>query len=295
MLFDLEFKLGEVTNMVPINVTIGLPTEEWPNIVGSAHLRPGGTFPSQDSAGMVIIGDSIADQYDISTGSKIFFKGREMNVCGITEMPVAFLGRAIIMDLETAQEVLKYPMQISMVVVEPKANVAQTEVADTIEKEITYVMALTENERNDLTKPIVDLIQNWNMAIQGIVLFLSMILVTILGMINVSERRRDFATLEAIGAPLSCTFRIVLLETTLIGVLGSIIGIAFGSVVAAVLASLYTNIPLSQFVFSLFLIVPPLYVVELFAAVVAVCCVGGIIPAINAARMRIAEVLRAEY
>jgi ABC-type antimicrobial peptide transport system permease subunit len=46
---------------------------------------------------------------------------------------------------------------------------------------------------------------------------------------------------------------------------------------------------------SIFQIVPPLYIAELFVAVVAACCVGGIIPAINAARMRIAEVLRAEY
>jgi len=34
---------------------------------------------------------------------------------------------------------------------------------------------------------------------------------------------------------------------------------------------------------------------EMFAAIVGICCVGGVIPAANAMRMRIAEVLRAEY
>ena len=94
---------------------------------------------------------------------------------------------------------------------------------------------------------------------------------------------------------MSYVFRIVILETSLIGVLGGVLGVAFGSLTAIVLASLYTNIPLAQFFPSIFEIVPPFYMVEMFAAVVLVCCIGGIIPAINATRMRIAEILRAEY
>jgi ABC-type antimicrobial peptide transport system permease subunit len=34
---------------------------------------------------------------------------------------------------------------------------------------------------------------------------------------------------------------------------------------------------------------------EIFVAIVLVCCFGGILPALNAIRMHIAEVLRAEY
>jgi len=146
-----------------------------------------------------------------------------------------------------------------------------------------------------LIKPVLDAVENWNMAIQGILFFLSAILVAIVGMMNTSERRRDFATLDAIGAPLTYIFRVVILEMSLIGVLGGILGIAFGSLAALVLSSLYTNIPLAQFFPSIFEIVPPVYMLEIFLAVVVICCIGGIIPAINATRIRIAEVLRAEY
>jgi putative ABC transport system permease protein len=114
-------------------------------------------------------------------------------------------------------------------------------------------------------------------------------------MMSVSERRRDFATLDAMGAPLSYVFRVVILETLLIGVLGGILGIALGSLGALVLASLYSNIPLTQFFPTFYDIIPPLYMLEIFIAIITVCCIGGIIPAINATRMRIAEVLRAEY
>jgi len=295
MLFNLEFRLGEVSNIIPINVTIGLPSEEWPAILGSASLRPGGRLPLENSTDEVIVGCSIADQYGISSGSKITLKGRELTVCGIIEGPFTLLERSIIMNLELAQEILKYPMQINMAIVKPKPNVIHEELASRIEKQISYAMALTENKRNDLMKPILEAIENLNMAIQGVLLFLSMVLVTILGMVNVSERRRDFATLDALGAPLGYIFRFVLLETSLIGVLGGAIGIVFGSLTALILASFYTSIPLAQFFPSIFEIVPPFYMFEIFVAVVAACCVGGIIPAINATRTRIAEILRAEY
>ncbi|MEM2566850.1 MAG: FtsX-like permease family protein [Candidatus Bathyarchaeia archaeon] len=40
--------------------------------------------------------------------------------------------------------------------------------------------------------------------------------------VSVSERRRDFATLDALGAPISYIFRIVIFEAAIIGVLGGI-------------------------------------------------------------------------
>ena len=295
MLFNLEFKLGEVSNIIPINVTIGLPTEDLPTLLGSASLRSGGRLPLENSTDEVIVGCSIADQYGISSGSNITLKGRELTVCGIIEGPLTLLQRSIIMNLKLAQEILKYPMQINMAIVKPKPNVIHEELASSIEKQISYVMALTENERNDLTQPILEAIGNLNMAIQGVLLFLSMILVTILGIINVSERRRDFATLDVIGAPLDYVFRLVLLETSLIGVLGGVVGVVFGSLTALILASFYTSIPLAQFFPSIFVIVPPFYMFEIFVAAVAACCVGGIISAINATRTRIVEILRSEY
>jgi putative ABC transport system permease protein len=295
MLFNLEFKLGEVSNIIPINVTIGLPIEDLPTLLGSASLRSGDRLPLENSTDEVIVGCSIADQYGISSGSNIMLKGRELTVCGIIEGPLTLLQRSIIMNLELAQEILKYPMQINMAIVKPKPNVTREELAGSIEKQISYVMALTENERNDLTEPILEAIGNLNMAIQGVLLFLSMILVTILGMINVSERRRDFSTLDAIGAPSGYTFRIVLLETSLIGVLGGAIGIVFGSLTALILASFYTSIPLAQFFPSIFEIVPPFYMLEIFITAVVACCVGGIIPAIGATKTRITEILRTEY
>jgi ABC-type lipoprotein release transport system permease subunit len=291
MIVDFGFELGGNPTIVPVNVTMGLPVEEMSLILGSATLK--GQMPSSTSE--VVVGCSIADQCGISVGSKINIKGKEFRVCGILEGPSALLIRSIIMSLEEAQDVLRYPMMINMAVVDSKEGVVQDEIASEIENKISYVMALTDEERNILTKPIIDFVESWKIAVQAILLSLSMVLTAIVGIMSVSERRRDFATLDAIGAGSSHIFRIILLENSLIGFVGSILGIVSGIIVAAFLASFYTAIPISQFLSSIFVIVQPLYIAEVMVLVIASCCVGGIIPAINASKIRISEILKAEY
>jgi putative ABC transport system permease protein len=164
-----------------------------------------------------------------------------------------------------------------------------------ITAKISYANALTETQRNDIVEPILDQVQTWTLGIETVVFIISLILVMTVTIMNVSERRRDFATLDAMGAPTSYVFLVVIIETFFIGVLGGTIGIASGSITAIVLASLYTHIPLAMFFPNVFDMVPPFYMLETFVAIVAVCCLGGIVPAINAMRIRIAEALRAEY
>lgn len=295
MLFILEFKLRESVSIMPINVTMGLPIKEWGLIINQAMLKQGGNILPENSIGDVIIGCSIADQYGISTGSAVNIKGREFNVCGVIEGPSALLARSIIMRLEEAQEIFGYHMLINMAIVDPEGGVVQDKLASEIENNISSVMALTDEERTILTKPIIDFVESWKIAIQTILLSLSMVLTAIVGIMSVSERRRDFATLDAIGADSSHIFRIILLENSLIGFVGGILGIVSGIIVAAFLASFYTAIPLSQFFFSIFVIVQPLYIAKVMVLVIASCCAGGIIPAINASKIRISEILKAEY
>ncbi|MDI6691654.1 MAG: FtsX-like permease family protein, partial [Candidatus Bathyarchaeota archaeon] len=90
-------------------------------------------------------------------------------------------------------------------------------------------------------------------------------------------------------------FRIILLENSIIGFIGSVLGIIFGIILTAFLASFYTAIPLNQFFSSIFVITQPIYIIEVMALVTMSCCIGGIIPAVSASKIRISEILKAEY
>lgn len=295
ILFITSITLEGIINPVPPNFTFGIPLENWQMLLGQASLERG-RFPSSELSSEIVVGSSLADQYNYTVGSRIEINGYELNVTGILDTKLAILARSIIMPLKLAQAIY-YP-RINIVVAKPVQGCSQKNLANEIEAQVgeAYnVKALTEDERNDMIQPILAQVEMWNAGIQTIVFIMSMILVMTVTLMSVSERRRDFATLAAIGAPLNYVFRVVIFEAMLIGVLGGILGIALGSFSAISLASFYTDIPLRQFFPSILEIVPPLYMLEIFAAIVLVCCLGGIFPAINATRMRIAEVLRAEY
>jgi putative ABC transport system permease protein len=295
ILFITPIGIGEIIQPVPVNFSMGIPVEDWRLILGLTPLKGNiGHFPTNESGNEIVIGASLADQYSWTVGKRITMKGHELEIAGILDTKMALLNRCVLMPLKLAQEMYNYP-GVNIITVKPAQGYSEENLTRTIENQLPYVKALTEDERNDMIQPILAQVEMWNAGIQTVVFLMSLILVMTVTIMSVSERRKDFATLDAMGAPLSYVFRIVMLETSLIGVLGGILGIGFGSLAAIVLASLYTSIPIAQFFPSIFEIVPPFYMAEMFAAVILVSCIGGIIPAVNATRMRIAEILRAEY
>jgi ABC-type lipoprotein release transport system permease subunit len=296
ILFVTPIDMGGILQPVPINFSMGIPVEDWQLILGSTSLKGNiGHFPTNESSNEVVVGASLADQQNWTVGKKIVFSGYELEIVGILDTKLALLNRCVVMPLKLAQKIYVYPDSVNIVTVKPLQGYSQENLKSNIESQIQNVDALTEDERNDMIQPILAQVETWNFGIQTVVFIMSLILVMTVTLMSVSERRRDFATLDAVGAPLSHVFRLVILETSLIGIIGGAMGIFFGSLTALILASLYTNIPLIQFFPSVLELVPPLYILEIFAATIAFCCTGGIIPAINATRTRIAEVLRAEY
>jgi putative ABC transport system permease protein len=282
---------------VPVNFTIGIPVADWELALGPIALKGDGHFPANDSSNEVVAGASLADQYGWTVGTEINLNGYELRVSGVLDTKMALLNRCLVMSLNLAQSVYNYPGSVNIIAVKPVQNVSEQNLTEAIknDKNLDYVNALTETERNDIIQPILQQLQTWTLGTEAVVLIISLILVMTVTIMSVSERRRDFATLDAMGASASYVFRAVILEACLIGVLGGAVGVFFGSLGAIVLASLFTSIPVALFFPSIFEIVPPLYMLEMFAAIVGICCVGGVIPAASAMRMRIAEVLRAEY
>ena len=296
VLFVTPMSLTGIIQTVPVNFTMGVPADEWRTVVGPTPLRGGvGHFPTNESGNEVVVGASLADQYDWTLGDTLSLNNHSLTVAGILETKLALLNRCVLMPLKLAQKVYNYPGSVNIIAVKPAEGVSQKNLTQAIEAKVEYAQALTENERNDMVQPVLAQVETWNVGLQTVVLAMSMVQVMAVSAMSVSERRRDFATLDAIGAPLNYMFRIVILESALTGMLGGLLGIFLGSLASLVMASLYTSIPLTLFFPSILEIVPPFYMAEAFTAIVFVCCLGGVLPALNATRMRIAEILRAEY
>jgi len=285
-----------VVEFVPANISVGIPTGNWSVLVGSAPLKPDGRWPSANSSEKeVVIGGYLAWSYNLTVNSKITIRGHDLRVVGILDMPSDLLSRIIIMPLDVAQDIYRYTMLVSMIVAEPWENVTEEELRDRIEAEISGVMALTGDERNEIVEPMFRDIESLNLGIRSVVSLISMVLVMTVAAMNISEGRKELATLDAIGAPKSSIIRIIVTETGLIGLFGGIFGVLLGAVAALLLASFYASVPVTFMFPSLFVIVPPTMMLEILVSTVALSCIAGIIPAVATVRKNIAEVLRSEY
>jgi len=287
---------GSIAQFVPSNITVGIPVGNWSVLVGHAPLMPGGRWPSANSSEKeVVIGVYLAQLHNLTVNSGIRLKNHNLRVVGILDTPSVLLARTIIMPLKVAQEIYGYGMSVGMVVVEPLEGVTEEELADRIEAEILGVTALTGDERNAIIEPILRDVEMWNLGIRGVLFSLSMVLVMTVAIMNVSERKKELATLDAIGASKSYIVRMVITETGLIGLFGGILGVMLGTVAALLVSSFYSSVPLSVMFPSIFAIVPPTMMLEILASTVAVSCVAGVIPAIIVARKSIVELLRSEH
>lgn len=297
MLVRFGYQVEAVVQLAPTNVSIGVPPGNWSLLVGHTPLKPAGAWPSADPDRQeVVVGPSLAAQYDLAVGSNIRVENTNLTVMGILDTRSALLTRAMILPLSLAQRLYYgHTRWVNMVVAKPAETMREEQVANRIEEEIEGLEALPTAERNEIVEPLLQDIETWNLGLGSALYFLSMILVTMVAMINVSERRRDFATLDAIGAPKRSIFRIVITETTLIGFLGGAAGMLLGSIAAIVIASLYTHIPISLFFADFFRFLPPLFLIKNLVSTIVVSCIAGILPAVIALKMNIAEMLRAEY
>jgi len=299
LLFLFSMELRSTIEMIPINITVGIPPGNWTVLTGSTPLRTGGSWLSKNASDEILVGSCLADLTGIAVNSTIKIGNHTLTVGGILDTRSAILGRMIIMPLRTAQEIYHYPMTVSMIVAKPEEGVNVEEVADRIEKElnnpIERIKALTSKERNSITDPLLDEVNMWNLGISSVLFVTSVTIVTLVAMINVSERRRDFAALDALGASFTSKVLIVLTEIGFIGLLGSLIGIFLGAIATITIISIYTNIPIQMLFPDIFTIVSPLLLTKTVACMVTASCVAGLIPAIAAARTSIADILRAEY
>jgi len=295
MLFIPNPSKTQVTlELMPGNITIGLPTKDISVLVGATPLRPNGSWPPVNSS-QAIIGAALADKYNLTAGSTITLRELNITVTGVLETRSAILLHTIILPLKLAQKIYGYNMLINMIVVKPKTGISCETLADRIESEVDGIKTLTETERTEFLQPILDEAELWNMGLRTALFLISLILITNISIINTFERRRDFATLYAIGASKLTVTRIVITETTLLGFFGGIMGTILGAISSILIVSYYTSIPAIMIFPDLLTIVPPRLIAEILSASVLIGALAGIVPAVTIGRAKLEEILRYEY
>lgn len=252
-------------------------------------LEPGET-------GNTVVGADLAERYDLRVGDTFSMREHEFTVIGVLERTLTFPDKIAYVPLADAQAI--YVASVPDAFEERTDELAtQIEVfpddlddadaiAAAITREIDGVRAVTPAE-------VADQIGQASIVFNLIIVGASVIAVIVGGLsvintmvMTVSERVREIGIKKAVGAPTSAILREFVVEATLLGAIGGIIGLGLGALLVVIL-----NAQTAGSGTSVFLLTPMLLLRSfLFATVLG--ALAGIYPALRAARLDPVAALR---
>src|SRR6266540_1704822 len=258
--------------------TLGVSVSQAPELHGSTTLRSGRRPSGPDE---VVVDARTASKQGFKVGDrvKILLQGpaRTFTISGI----VGF-------DLATAQQVLNRPGQFDEIDVVAQPGVSQTELRDRIAAALPakYEAVTGADQAERSAAEINDALSFFTtapLAFAGIALFVGAFLIFNTFSIIVAQRTRELALLRCLGASRRQVLGSVLLESGIVGLVASAVGLGLGILLAVGLRALLNafgiDLPTTSTRFELRTVI-----VSLLIGVV-VTLVSSFLPALKATRV----------
>lgn len=275
----------------PANVVIrgstasGFALRPQAKIVQGRMFEPGSTE--------IIVGASIAARFDVATlGSRISFAQREWTVVGIFDAGGSGFDSEVWGDVDQLLQSFRRTAYSSMLV-----RLNDPAAFDRFAMDMAADPRLSNEPKReqlfygDQSKALSTFINALGMTLSIIFSIGAMIGAMITMYASVSNRTAEIGTLRALGFPRRAVLAAFLLESVLLGVVGGSIGVA--------LASLMRYLSFSTMNFQTFadlsfrFVMTPDVIARSMVFAIVMGLVGGFLPAVRAARLKVVDALRA--
>jgi len=274
--------------------------------VSSTNIVEGTDLDASDPYGVVVgkgllqsLGLRVGDSFSFLTARKAgALDGADLRVRGVFETFIKdFDDRSMKMNLKTSQDILGLPNQIhSLLVILDKTadtEAAKSELAEALKHRNLNVELFSWVEQGQYYRQSKDLLRQIYMTIQLIICTIFFFSVANTTNMILSERMREFGTMMAMGNGRGVVFGMIVLETTILGFLGSVLGLLFATGVAYLLS--FIGIPLQPpqaagaYICTISL-TPEIYL-QTFAISMVSTLLSSLIPGYRAAHFKIIHAL----
>jgi ABC-type antimicrobial peptide transport system permease subunit len=241
----------------------------------------------------VVVGKSLAARFEgADLGSMLRFGGREWRVVGIFDAAGSAFDSEIWGDADQLMQAFRRQAYSSVV-----ARLVEVDAFDAVKQRLEADPRLTldvKRERvffEDQSQALSNFIRYLGLTLSIIFSIGAMIGATITMYAAVANRTGEIGTLRALGFRRSAVLGAFLFEAVLLGAIGGIIGIALASFMQLVRISTLNWQSFAELAFS-FALTPRIALLS-FGFAVLMGVIGGFLPAVRAARLKIVDALRA--
>lgn len=190
-----------------------------------------GTFPKNPDE--VLIGSEAASVFQLKTGDKLTFSGRELTVSAVLHPTGASEDSVIIGDLHEVQHILGKQGKVSLVEIAAFCRGCPiSEMVLQIAEKFpdAKVTALKQAVMSKMQS--VEMFKSFSFGIAALVIFIGSLLVFVTMMGSVNERTREIGIFRAIGFRRGHIMQIILLEAMVVGLIGGLLGFFSGTGIA---------------------------------------------------------------
>lgn len=276
------------------------------NQLGTYVQLVSGRLLREDDSDAVIVGDGVANALRLSSGQPITLSistragalnSVDFQVVGIfRSYSKEFDQRSIRMPLKAARDLLatRAVNEIAVALTDTAATDATASLADASIGELGYEVR-SWRDLADFYNKTVHLLEREFAFLEGVMLL--MIVLSVANTINTAafERLPEFGTMLALGDRRRDVFRLIMLECTILGLLGSLLGLGIGIALALALSALGIPMPPppnTDLGYTALIRIVPGVIFGAVAVGVVAAMLAGVFPSLRIARTAPAEALR---
>lgn len=181
----------------------------------------------------IIVGSVLAASLNLSEGDNLSISGRELEVIGILTESGSQEDKQIYINLPVAQELLDRPNEITIIeMAVDYSQVSEEQLLAELEEAMPNPRITSLRQESLRRDEMMTRLVRFGMTISIIVLLVGMLVVGLTMSSAVRERTREIGVFRALGFRRSHIAKVILLEGTIISIIGGFVGYIIGMLIA---------------------------------------------------------------